>query len=157
MIVVFFFHFSVEAAFSIFCVTVLHAIIDPIRSSVCLNMISVSSDLCVSIFILFYSLTHTSSCHHSYYLPGPLGTGKINCLTKIRQQLLKPLFYFWPLHFEMLHSGHPQCTCTPPIHTLALLSPDQLPDDPASLSVSFSDLTKRIRYDDIQSNDTTKF
>ena len=156
IVVSFFLHSPVEAAL-IFCVTVLHSIIDLIRSSVCLNMISVSSDLCVSIFILFYSLTHTSSCHHSYYLPGPLGTGKINCLTKIRQQLLKPLFYFWPLHFEMLHSGHPQCTCTPPIHTLALLSPDQLPDDPASLSVSFSDLTKRIRYDDIQSNDTTKF
>ena len=49
IVVSFFFHFPVEAAF-FFGVTVLHAIIDPIRSSVCLNMISVSSDLCVSIY-----------------------------------------------------------------------------------------------------------
>lgn len=162
IIVSFFFHFPVEAAFIFFCycTSCNHRSDSVLRLSkhdfcvlwhMCVHLLS------LHIFILFYSLTHISSCHHSYYPPGPLGTGKINSLTKIWQQLLKALFFFWPLRFEMLHSGHPQSTCTPPIHTLALLSPDQLPYDPASLSVSFSALTKRTRYDGIQSNDTTKF
>ena len=85
IVVSFFFHFPVEAAF-IFGVTVLPCNQQSDSVLLPLIMISVSFDHLGTLYIFILSdlLNHmTSCCHDSYYLPGPLGTAKINSLTKI--------------------------------------------------------------------------
>ena len=108
MIVVSFFFISQFRQHLFLVLLYFHATSNPIRFSFSLIMISVSFDHLgtLYIFILSYLLNHmTSCCHDSYYLPGALGTAKINSLTKIWQQLFKAPLYFWPLRVEILHSG----------------------------------------------------